>query len=169
MNIQKIVGTLLLVIGVALITLGTYQVFFKDDTSSKPQEEEKKSPEKSQEEYDKILKIERNTSKNLAKKKCLDKLCFENLTIFIQDEVYYVTADIKNTGNTSIENKYITLVFKGDGISEQRKVHQIINIGAGETPPYELQFLENGQEMIEKVNDYKLEEATTDDIATINQ
>lgn len=68
--------------------LGTYQVFFNTNTNQKTKEEEKETPKKSQDEYDEILKIERNTSKKLSQKKCLNKLCFENLIIFSKDEVY---------------------------------------------------------------------------------
>lgn len=166
MKIQKVVGIILLSIGICLIAFGGYKLFLEPKPEKDSKNENQITEDNKQDEVDKILNIKRNPSENLAKTKCLDSLCIENLTVFQQDGIYYITADIKNTSNQIIEDKYITLVFTDKNSNQTKSIYYIKRINQQSNIPYEAQFAEN-KDILLTVTDYYVEESTEADKNTI--
>ncbi len=167
MKLGKIMGTIVLVLGIILIACGGYVIHF--DINHKNTKKEANSEIKSQEEYDKILNVERNKSEKLSQKKCLDNICFENLKIFRQNDIYFITATITNTGLSTIDSKYINIIFKTNNGQIKKEIYEISHLKAKKSQTYERHFLEDGDLMIKEIVDYTLEFSTEDEINTINK
>lgn len=161
MKNNKIVSFILLILGIALITFGGYQGFRLANENKNA-----KTNKSEQEKYDKLLKVERNTSEKLKKERCLDKICFSNMEIFKEDGNYFATADITNRGFKAVENKYINVIFTGKNDYSLKNTHFIIKLAPRETQPFEFHFL-SGDAMLKKVTDYKLEVASDKDAASV--
>lgn len=160
---KKTVIVILVILGVLLVAIGGYLTFevISSDSKKKPESNE-------QIDYDKILGVERNNAKGLKNKACLGDVCFNDLKIFKEDDVYYVTANVSNNGTNTIESEYLNLVFKDKNGVVKKDTHYIIKMEAKEIQPYELHFIDNGEEMLNNVESYSLEKSNEEDIRKYN-
>lgn len=129
------IAALLLVSGIILNILGILNI----PNFDKP----KKNNEISQEEIDKIYNRDRNKSKDISKKHCLDNLCINSMEITFQKDAFgVVSAVMYNDSEEVVPMGYVNLKFEVN--DDNLTLHFYHNeIQPGEKIPLEIHFTDS--------------------------
>ena len=149
-----------IIIGISLLILATaigLFTYFNIDTDK----ELTKLPKQQQKEENKDT-IENKNNKELQKQKCNTLFCIEGLSIAKQAGIYSITASLKNTSKTNIEDTAFNLVFTSKDGQELKKTYYLLNVEIEKEMPLEIHFKEEDILLMD-VNNYKIEEASLEE------
>lgn len=134
----KILGVILLIVGITMITFGLIPIFNGDN------------------------------SKKVYSSKCLNDVCIENFNVSVDGKIYYVNADLRNSSQKLIENRYINIVLEFEDGVIQKDTYQIHSLDGKEKIKYESYFSKDDSPSIDKVIDFIVENSSETDVMEFN-
>lgn len=161
MKFNKLVALILVFVG--LLCLGGGIVYsFLATASDKNVEKKVVDKDLNQKEIDAVYHIERNDSKKLSERHCLNSLCIDNMEITYQDEANgNISGTLINTSSEVIPSGYINFIFT-DGENTITTYYSYLDINPSDSVPLEILFTDKNYL---NVTDYELETPSAEAIA----
>lgn len=155
---KKIIIIILAIIGLSLIAIGVLIPTNSSSNNNSNKQQQDKNPNT----------VENKNNEQLQKERCLENICVNNLIIAKQENIYSISADLKNIGEIEIQDSAINLIFTTTNNTTIKKTQYIQKLEPNQTVVLEIQFTTDKEELLNATS-YKLEYATEQEKESIKQ